>query len=272
MPRLDVIPALRHRGIFPGEISLRLICAGNESLGIPLRPSGVYIGLQFEEWAHRTVDEIVSTTEGVTEIPEPVDGIDVAYLEHDGLFYPLEAHERKSFNQIESGVYILTHDEGEPFGIFLHGPSANPFDALNPTDVAMKLDGLAAFVGEEVANELGFCIAALIENFKPEVGDLQLFLRFSRMEDYNEMFLNLCELIAIEEGQPFNRQDKMHDFLDYWVDADEDFGITALLAQYAKFGPCHPGETQANYDAEATDFRRLVEAGYLAAELGLVFI
>jgi len=92
------------------------------------------------------------------------------------------------------------------------------------------------------------------------------------MEDYNEMFLNLCELIAIEDGQPFDRQGKLHDLLGCWTDPDGAIGITTLLEQYANNVPCNSGETQAAHKAEAADFRDLIEAGYLAAEIESVFI
>jgi len=267
MTRLEVIPALRHRGIFCGEISLQPFCARNERLGIPWQPTGVCIGLQYQDWAYSALEELARTTKGVAERPQPIDGAHVTYIEYGGLFYPPDALKPDSYGEIKRGNFKLTHDEGEPFFIYLEMPKGRALDPLDGVHVAMEIDGLAAFVGAVLANVLGHHVTAMLENFNPDDHDRKVYLRFRRMEEYNEMFLNLCELIAHETEEQFDRPAKLREFLDYWTNTEGVVDVPAQLSHYAENGPSKSGETQADYDAEAADFRRLVEAGYLAAEI-----
>ena len=175
------------------------------------------------------------------------------------------------FAAIEQDALTLQHDEGEPFSFFITGPDDMPENPLGSTYVAMCLETLEGFVGAGLAFELGGLMISALENQSPDTIIKPLCLRFRRMEYYNELFMNLSELIAVENGYAFGRQDRLREILEFWTNSAGDSVVPEQLSLYNGSGPCLPGETQADYDAEKATFEHLVQEGSLAAEVGRIF-
>jgi len=183
----------------------------------------------------------------------------------------MDAVHEKPFGEIEHDDLILAHDEGRPYFVYLEGPDDMPENSLGSTYIAMCIESLASLMGDGLAYELGLHMISMLESAPPDTTIQPMYLRFQRMEEYNELYLNLSKLVAEENGESFERQAKLRGFSEYWTNTDPDAAVPRQLSWYSENGPSEPDETQADYNAEATDFAGLVQEGCLSAAVSLIF-
>lgn len=155
-------------------------------------------------------------------------------------------------------VELLTRN-GEPVILrFDWGHSnADPVAA-----VRRSVDDMARFIGIELANEVVEYVIASLERWHAAGSQLddvtaQLY-RFSDVDDYVLMFLDLCEQIAQREEVNFDRAHRAKELVDFWCETDSDINVPGQLKYYQVNGPAD-GETQAAYDAEVEQFKLLIQ-------------
>lgn len=254
---LTVIPAPLHRPTYLGEVKVTLQTAWHTAEETPPYPSGFTIELQYwEDYIRTALEELAKTETGLAEVPKSPGGTHNLFVEHEGLWYPVSALPPDPFTYIRRGPWSLAARDDEPTYITFEPDGSDPIDAAY---LNAQLDDLARLTGMEFAAALVAQCARLLHDWERE-GANERFLRFTDPARYNELFLDLCGVIASETGGQFDRRAKLQEILEFWADRTKDVNVNGQLRWYATHGPTRAGESQEDYEADAADFRALVES------------
>lgn len=157
----------------------------------------------------------------------------------------------------DEGWKLHVHDS-EPYSLELDWTN-NDYQRIDATYIAANSAGLRAFLGE-LADEIEPIIQAMVNDWNeyPCMGSPRRFLRFTNMEDYNELFLAICEYIAKHTGNVFNRRAILQKILEFWEEearTDSDNHLAMYIRNTS-------GENRAEEDSqELKIFRKLLATG-----------
>lgn len=177
----------------------------------------------------------------------------------------------EEMGELKHGACRVIYKKGEPYILVLsvNEEADKPGDEFANRDVSRFIRehqaDIAFFLGDDLADEIA---SWMIAGYQAWVKAGKVFrvthstwLEFADFTHYNQLFMELCERIAKNDGRPFDREAKTQELVEFWCATEGDFNVPGQRKWYATHGPTKDNETEADYALENEQFEALVSKG-----------